>query len=212
MVELIVANKTVDLPYMVRIPDVTEEMFDKLVDEDTKAELLDGVMIVHSPATIAHDDVGGFIRFLMRGYAGGKHLGSVLGPDAIVHLATCRLFAPDLFFVRKGRMPKPRPKEFEGAPDFVGEVLSPSTRDYDLEEKRPAFQEAGVGEIWFVDLANEQVIVDRKRPRKYEETTIHKGKLSSEVVKGFWLEVSWLWADPLPDPLTCLEKILAKGK
>ena len=211
MVELIVANKTVDRPYLVRIPDFTEEMFDDFVDENTKAELFDGVMIVHSPATIEHDDVGGFTRGLMRFYAGRKRLGSVLGPDGIIHLASCRKFCPDLFFVRKERMPRPRPKEFEGAADLIGEVLSPSTRDYDLEDKRSAYREAGVGEIWFLDVANAQVIVDRRGRRGYTEETVARGKVASDVLKGFWLNVPWLWADPLPDPLSCLEKILAKG-
>jgi Uma2 family endonuclease len=212
MVQLIVANKTMDLPYLVRIPDVTEAMFDELVDEDTKAELFDGVMIVHSPATLEHDDVGGFVRGLMRFYAARKKLGKVLGPDGIVHLKTCRKFCPDFFYVSKERMPRPMPKEYEGAPDLVGEVLSPSTRDYDLDDKRSAYQQAGVGEIWYLDVANAQLIVDRKTKGKYTTETVEKGKTASNVLKGFWVDVSWLWDDPLPDPLTCLEKILGRGK
>ena len=54
---------------MIQVYDVTEEMFDELVDEDTKAELIDGVMIVHSPASMEHDDIGGFMRGLMSFYS-----------------------------------------------------------------------------------------------------------------------------------------------
>jgi len=209
MVELKIGKHTVDLPYTVRMPGVTEGMFDELVDEDTKAELLDGVMIMHSPATMDHDDVGGFIRTLWRCFASRRKLGRVLGPDTIVHLATCRKFCPDAFFVQGKRLRRPRPKEFEGAPNKVIEVLSPSTRDYDLEDKRPAYQEAGVGEIWFVDLENRQVIVDRKGRRGYREEVIARGRLHSQELAGFWIDTAWLWADPLPDDLECLEKILA---
>jgi Uma2 family endonuclease len=119
MVEVKIGTKTVDLPYLVRMPDVTEKMFDELVDADTKAELLDGVMIMHSPATIDHDDVGGFIRGLWRCFDSRRKLGRVLGPDSIVHLATCRKFCPDAFFVQRSRLRRPRPKEFEGAPNNV---------------------------------------------------------------------------------------------
>ena len=59
MIEVTCGLKTIDLPYMIQVYDVTEEMFDELVDEDTKAELIDGVMIVHSPASIEHDDSSG---------------------------------------------------------------------------------------------------------------------------------------------------------
>src|SRR5271170_7075455 len=124
MVEVKFGYKTVDLPYTIRLQGVTEEMFDELVDEDMKAELFDGVMIVHSPATLQHDDVGGFIRALARFYANALHLGRVLGPDGLIHLATCRLFGPDLFFLRRARTPACLPKQFEGAPDWVVEILS----------------------------------------------------------------------------------------
>ena len=62
MIEVKCGIKTIDLPFMIQVYDVTEEMFDELVDEDTKAELIDGVMIVHSPASMEHDDFGGFIE------------------------------------------------------------------------------------------------------------------------------------------------------
>jgi Uma2 family endonuclease len=212
MIEVKFGHKTVGLPYTIRIRGVTEEMFDEWPDEDVKAELIDGVMVVHSPATIENDDIAGFIRTLMRIYASRKRAGIVLGPDAVIHLATCRKFGPDIFYLHKGRMPKPRPKEFEGAPDLTIEVLSPSNRLDDLEDKRPAYRAAGVGEIWFVDLEAREVIVDRKRRRKYVEETVTRGILASDVLQGFWLDVSWLWADPLPDCLECLDKMLGKGK
>ena len=60
MIEVKCDLRSIDLPYMIQVYDVTEEMFDDLVDEDTKAELLDGVMIVHSPASIEHDDSAAF--------------------------------------------------------------------------------------------------------------------------------------------------------
>ena len=40
---------------------------------------------------------------------------------------------------------------FTLAPDWVCEVLSPSTRKLDLLEKRPLYALAGVGHLWLVD-------------------------------------------------------------
>jgi Uma2 family endonuclease len=209
MVTITFGVKTADLPYTIRLYGVTEELFDDLVDEDTKAELFDGVMIVHSPASIRHDDVSGFLRMLMRGYANAKKLGKVLGPDSLVHLKTGRKFGPDAYFIRQRRVPKRMPKEWQGAPDLVVEVLSPSNRREDLDDKRPAYHEAGVGEIWLVDLQNQEVLVDRKRRRRYGKTVVTEGKVPSTILEGFWLDASWLWAEPLPDELACLQKILS---
>jgi Uma2 family endonuclease len=209
MVELKLGLRTVDLPYEVRFFGVTEEMFDDLVDEDMKAELLDGVMIVHSPASTLHDDVSGFLRPLMRLYAEERELGKVWGPDALVHLATCRRFGPDLFFIEQRRVPRRRPPQFEGAPDLALEVLSPSNRAYDLDEKRPAYRAAGVREIWLVDPDEREVTVDRRRGAGYTTKTFRRGKVASRVLGGFWLDAAWLWADPLPKVLPCLREILA---
>jgi Uma2 family endonuclease len=209
MVEVKMGWRTVDLPYTVRIPNVTEEMFDELVDEDTKAELLDGVMILHSPASPRHDDVAGFIRALMRLFAAARRKGKVFGPDALIHLASCRKFAPDWFFLKAPHVPRPLPRnQFESPFDLIGEVLSPSNRDDDLEDKRPAYRDAGVPEIWLIDLANEEILVDRRLKRGYRTTRVHTGRIASQVLDGFWIDADWLWTDPLPNEMDCLQEIL----
>ena len=46
-----------------------------------------------------------------------------------------------------------------GAPDVVVEILSASTRQRDLTEKLPTYLEAGVSEVWFVDMENMSVSI-----------------------------------------------------
>ena len=41
MIEVKCDLGSIDLPYMIQVYEVTEEMFYELVDEDTKAELID---------------------------------------------------------------------------------------------------------------------------------------------------------------------------
>jgi Uma2 family endonuclease len=200
--------RSADLPYTVRLYGVSEELFDELVDEDTRAELLDGVMIVHSPASPRHDDLTGFLRPLLRIYAARKKRGRVFGPESLIHLATCRKVCPNAFFLREEKVPRPLPEDqFEGAPDLVVEVLSRYNRKEDVEEKRPAYHEAGAGEIWLVDPRDRRITVDRRRKDRYITRTYSSGRVPSAVLKGFWLEMSWLWSDPMPDILECLQEI-----
>jgi Uma2 family endonuclease len=208
MIEVKCDVRSIDLPYMIQVYDVTEEMFDELVDEDTKAELIDGVMIVHSPASMEHDNIGGFTRGLMSFYSDAKGLGVVLGPDSLIHLAPGRKCASDVFFIRQQRMPMPLPKEFDGVPDLVVEVLSPSNRRYDLRDKRLIYREAGVEEVWFIDAALRQIIADRRQAGSYTEEIVTEGKVFSDSLPGFWLNASWLWATALPNRFMCLEEIL----
>jgi Uma2 family endonuclease len=184
-------------------------MFDELVDEDTKAELLDGVMIVHSPASPIHNDIAALIRDLMKLYAEEKDLGKICGPDDLIRVRHARRFAPDIFFLAKDQVPDPVPeKQYAGSPDLVLEVLSPSNRDYDLEEKRSAYREAGIKEIWFVDPDEQEVTMDRRRLRGYATLSARSGRIASRVLPGFWLEVSWLWTQPMPKIGVCLRRIL----
>ena len=64
------------------------------------------------------------------------------------------VLVPDLAGWRRERMPDyPDAPWFALAPDWVCEILSPSTRKLDLERKRPVYAREGVGHLWFVDPA-----------------------------------------------------------
>jgi hypothetical protein len=43
----------------------------------------------------------------------------------------------------------------------------------------------------------------------YTVSGLGQGRLESQAVPGFWIDVSWLWQDPLPDELRCLEQLLS---
>lgn len=48
-----------------------------------------------------------------------------------------------------------------GAPDWIAEVLSPSTASYDRTTKLPAYERAGVPEIWLIDPTDRTVTIYR---------------------------------------------------
>jgi hypothetical protein len=53
------------------------------------------------------------------------------------------------------------------------------------------------------------VIVERWVGDGYRREQRTEGRLDSTALPGYWLDVAWLWADPLPNPRRCLERILA---
>lgn len=62
------------------------------------------------------------------------------------------IFVPDIAGWRKENMPKlPETAWFELAPEWVCEVLSPSTARLDRAEKMPLYAHYGVKYIWLVD-------------------------------------------------------------
>ena len=97
-------------------------------------------------------------------------------------------------------------KEIEGPPDLVMEVLSESTRDYDLGEKRAAYREAGVREIWWVDEKARVVMVEQQGD-SYRTERVSEGWVTSEAVPGFRIRAEWLWREPLPSVVECWDVI-----
>ncbi|MBS1213980.1 MAG: hypothetical protein H6R26_2597 [Proteobacteria bacterium] len=62
------------------------------------------------------------------------------------------ILVPDLAGWRRARMPTlPETAYFELAPDWVCEVLSPSTAQMDRVDKLPIYASHGVGHVWLVD-------------------------------------------------------------
>ncbi len=62
------------------------------------------------------------------------------------------IFVPDLAGWRRERMPElPQTAWFELVPDWVCEVLSPSTARFDRAEKMPLYAHYGVSYCWLVD-------------------------------------------------------------
>lgn len=212
LVEVRFGHQVIEVPQLLRIEGVTQALYDALteLEEDVKAELIDGVMIVHSPEKTRHEQEFRFLFVLMNLFAYAERWGEVFGSMATVHLGECRKVKPDIVAVREERKQIITEEAIEGTPDLVVEIVSQSTRRYDFGEKRKVYEQAEVPEIWLVDFEREQVTVFRKAKQGYKSETKKSGILRSQVLKGFWLEVEWLWQEELPDPNECLRVILAK--
>ena len=121
------------------------------------AEIVDGTLYTwprpappHAVASsrLGFDLVGPFDRG--RGGPGGWWI--IDEPE--LHLAE-DILVPDLAGWRRERMAElPDAAYFTLAPDWVCEVLSASTRRFDLHGKRPIYAREGVGHLWLVDPAD----------------------------------------------------------
>jgi Uma2 family endonuclease len=213
LVEVRFGHQVIESPQLLRIEGVSETLYDALteLEEDVKAELIDGVMILHSPEKTRHEDVFGFMFPMMRIFASQTKQAKVLGSTATVHLGTCRKVKPDIVAVREERKNIVTEDAIEGTPDLVVEIVSHSTRRYDFGEKRKVYEEAGVPEVWLVDFERKQVTVVRKAGKRYRSETKSTGVVRSQVLKGFWLQVDWLWQEELPDPMECLQVVLRRA-
>ena len=119
------------------------------------AEIINGVLYTQARPAPPHIHAGtkltiGIGRYFDDDDGGGPGGWRILAEPEL-HLGG-DVIVPDLAGWRMERMPElPETAYFEVAPDWVCEILSPSTRKMDLMEKRPIYAREGVGHLWLVD-------------------------------------------------------------
>jgi Uma2 family endonuclease len=189
---------------------LTFEEFVRLFGEDDDIELVDGMVVQRVAARDIHEDLQGWLSFVLRGYAEAKGLGIVRGSRTAVKITEHRGRLPDIVFVRKENAHIVQEDGIFGTPDLVVEIWSPGDRLSDMLAKEADYKSIGVLEIWFVDQQRRQVRVLRKGKEGYEEKVMKRGVLRSEVVEGFWVKVEWLFKKPLLNVIDALQKILGR--
>jgi Uma2 family endonuclease len=181
-----------------------------LVSDGQKADLLDGVIYVASPDSRRSNTLTGFIDFLLRGYNAAKNLGGqVFVTRFAFRLSKYRAPEPDVSWVRAERLHLVSEREMRGGPDVTVEVVSRDSRARDYGEKKQTYQRARVPEYWIIDPLQQRAEFHRLREKRYELVPLEANHIfRSEVIPGFWLDVEWLLAKPLPNAYQCLQQIL----
>lgn len=150
-------------------------------------EIVDGELFVSPRPAIRHTRAGGR---LFRALGSFDDKPAVEGPTGWVILIEPELhlgrdaLVPDLAGWRRERMPElPDTAALTLAPDWVCEVLSPSTEGLDRARKMSAYAREGVKHLWFVD----------PRPKMLEVYRLEQGRW---VLLGTYLEDALVRAEP----------------
>jgi len=146
----------------------TYEDYLKLPDDGRRFEIIEGVLYVTNAPNIDHQFVVSEIVQQIGSFVRQHKLGYVLSAPFEVHLSErTRPVLPDVLFIKSERWPETGAGYFEGAPDLVVEVLSPSTRRTDQVVKFSLYEQAGVPEYWIVDPKTRSVLVYVLSGREY---------------------------------------------
>lgn len=128
--------------------------------DERRVELIDGTFYDMSAPAVIHQKILGELYILFRECA-DAHDGQCevfLSPcDVRLDMDNKTMVQPDLLVICHDY--DLDAKRFEGAPDLVLEILSPSTRSKDMLLKLYKYQNAGVREYWIVDPDHERVLV-----------------------------------------------------
>lgn len=153
--------------------------------DDEPAELIDGVLYDMGAPLFIHQDLAGMIFSQLKDQLDKKggpcklHFSPV---DIILGEDRKTILQPDVFILCDPS--KRRRWGVKGAPEFILEILSPSTRHKDMTVKYRKYRECGVREYWMLDAENRRMIICDLEGGKPERVVPLEGKEGLLIYQG----------------------------
>jgi Uma2 family endonuclease len=120
-------------------------------NDGKRRELIHGALLVTPAPSPKHQRLVKRLLVEIELFLRTNPLGEVFVAPLDVIFSDDEVVQPDLMFVSNERAGIVTARGLEGPPDWVIEVLSPSTRAYDLEAKRKLCQSQGIETYWAID-------------------------------------------------------------
>ena len=190
---------------------LTVDEFYEMVNEDTNAELVEGVIIMKSPVSCKHERLFDFLHTVLSQYVQEKSLGQVFGSRTAVQITNHTAREPNLLFVRREHFDIIHKNDIKGAPDLVIEIVSPHDKPYEMVAKQAEYEQIGVCEFWLIDQPEQRILVyDLGPDGRFVERVIQGDILKSVTVDRFWIQIEWLWSEPgkFPSTLSIVQNLL----
>ncbi|MDX1994369.1 MAG: Uma2 family endonuclease [bacterium] len=133
-----------------RTTRMTVEEYLNLPETNQIAQLINGEYIVNPPLDVHQAVVG---KLYLK-------VGNILTTGTLriaptgLYLEESNYYEPDIFWIspeNTGCTLRPDGRYWQGAPDLIVEVLSPSTASFDKVDKFRLYQKHGVREYWIAD-------------------------------------------------------------
>jgi Uma2 family endonuclease len=170
---------------------VTFDEWLAMPESDIRIELLNGELVVSPMANDRHQEIQ-FNLVYRFGRAAETIPGVHIRAGSNVRLAADGGLIPDIVLFRGRAGGKRTEYGFDGPPDLVVEILSPSNRQYDLVGKASAYARAGVPEYWIVDPVRSLLIAGKLVDGTYQRTVYAEGTVPCDALDGAEIDLGFL--------------------
>jgi Uma2 family endonuclease len=187
---ILLNNRPLIEPFSIYVPGMTFEKVLEFATEDISCELLEGVLVIHSPASFQHESIFKFLIKILDEFGEMTGLGTPVGSRFMMRLADDWAPEPDIMFLTQTDQKRLTETYLDGPASVVFEILSKTTRKDDIEKKTPKILAAGVKEVWLIDPDARTVSIHRPNRKPVQEST---GWVESTFLKAFRIKAAWLW-------------------
>ena len=170
-----------------------------LPDDGKRYEIIKGVLYMVNAPSFQHQFITSTLTRLLGNFVTENELGLVLTAPFEVHLTEdTRPVQPDVLFIRSENWPDTESSFFEGVPDLIVEVLSPSSTRTDRIAKFTIYEQAKVSEYWIVNPKTCAIeiytLIDEQYELKGEFT--NEETIESVILVGLKLTTNHLFPKP----------------
>jgi Uma2 family endonuclease len=192
---------------------ITIVEFCELLGAETSAELIHGVIYMTPPPSDPHEDLQGWLFFLIKGFVDGYKLGKVRGSRSGVRISATSLREPDILFFSNSSLDRMNVSGIHGAPDFIVEIVDSNDARRDAVTKQDQYGESGVQELWVIDLPRKELRHFVLQEGLYHQLSVDPdGEVEPQAVPGCRLKVAWLFQGPdFPESLSVLDQLLGRA-
>lgn len=158
-----------------------------------KPELIGGVIYAQAAPSATHQAIVLELAAGLHAFLKGKPCTPFVSPFEVRLFADAKtVVQPDILVVCDAA--KKKDWGCNGAPDFVVEVLSPSSSRMDRVTKRRLYRQAGVREYWIIDPAERtletlQLAEGGYLSSIYEHIPQEKARVYSSAIEGYSIEL-----------------------
>ncbi len=203
--QLTIDHKRIDeLKHAPNLPQVVDELlyfleeerkkrklFLETLDDDIKAEFIEGEIILNSPVKRKHYLVVKWLSKLMDTYASVKQLGEVATEKVLIHL-TRNDFEPDIVFFDSHKAAAFHNNTMlHPAPNLIVEVLSDGTQHRDRGGKFEDYAYHQIAEYWIIDadaeMIEQYILNDDSQYELFLKS--NSGKIISKAISGFEIDI-----------------------
>ena len=155
------------MPQTAHSTQFTYEDYLLFPDDGKRHELIDGDHFVTPAPTTKHQKTSGNLFGFLFAHVQKTKCGQVFSAPTDVVLSDLDVVQPDLLFISHARSSIITPKNIQGPPDLVVEILLETTRKTDEMIKRKLYERYKVPEYWIVDPELETVKIYRPSNQGY---------------------------------------------